>query len=302
MNRTIVGLKVTRQWGRLVVAFLLPATLLWAAGEGRIEKTFDTTREPRISLNNLKGHVLVRGWDKAAVHVVYTVASPRLEVDSEFLPETGPAEKIRFDTHLLDANLPADQQGADYTLDVPLGATLEIRNPQGKIVVQGMQADATVQSVGADISIRDYSGRLMVHSVAGDIEVIRPSGNVEAYSVTGNLHFVSPSTTLLHGSTTSGNILFEGDFMDRGDYILSAYSGDLEIICPPRASFELNAKTLKGKVINTMPMTHRRESASSRNANRELEAGSSLLGTRNTGKATLELTSFSGNIRIHPQY
>ena len=50
--------------------------------------------------------------------------------------------------------------------------------------------------------------------------------------------------------------------MDRGDYILSAYSGDVDIVCPPSASYELSAKTSKGKVINTMPMTHRRESAS----------------------------------------
>ena len=282
--------------GRLLGAFLLPAALMWAAGDGRTEKTFDTTREPRISLINLQGHVLVRGWEKAQVHVVYTVASPRVEVDSEFLPNTGPAEKIHFDTHLLDSTLPVNEQGADYTLDVPAGASLEIRNSQGKIFVQGMQADASVQSVGADISIRDYSGRLMVHSVAGDIEVIRPAGNVEAYSITGNLHFVSPSTTRLHGSTTSGSITYQGDFMDRGDYIFSTYNGDLDIICPVAASYELSAKTLKGKLINTMPMTHRRESASS------LGTSNSLLGSRNAGKATLELTSFSGNIRIHPQY
>jgi DUF4097 and DUF4098 domain-containing protein YvlB len=282
--------------GRLLGAFLLPAALMWAAGDGRTEKTFDTTREPRISLINLQGHVLVRGWEKAQVHVVYTVASPRVEVDSEFIPNTGPAEKIHFDTHLLDSTLPVNEQGADYTLDVPVGASLEIRNSQGKIFVQGMQADASVQSVGADISIRDYSGRLMVHSVAGDIEVIRPAGNVEAYSITGNLHFVSPSTTRLHGSTTSGSITYQGDFIDRGDYIFSTYNGDLDIICPVAASYELSAKTLKGKLINTMPMTHRRESASS------LGTSNSLLGSRNAGKATLELTSFSGNIRIRPQY
>lgn len=269
---------------------------MWAAGEGRLEKTFDTTREPRISLNNLKGHVLVRGWDKAQMHVVYTLASPRLEVDSEFLPNTGPADRIHFSTHLLDPALPSDEQTVDYTLDVPVGASLEIRNPQGRIRMEGMQADANVQSVGGDISIRDYSGHLSVHSVAGDIEIIRPSGNVDAYSITGNLHFVSPTTTLLHGSTTSGRILYEGDFMDRGDYILSAYSGDVDIVCPASASYELSAKTQKGKVINTMPMTHRREAASPRGAS------NSLLGTHNTGRASLELTSFSGSIHIRPQY
>jgi len=162
--------------------------------------------------------------------------------------------------------------------------------------VEGIQADANVQSVGGNISVRDYSGHLSVHSVAGDIELIRLSGNVDAYSITGNLHFVSPATTHLHGSTTSGRILFEGDFTDRGDYILSAYSGDIDIVCPPSASYELSAKTQKGKVINTMPMTRRRESAS------PLGASNSLLGTHNTGKATVELTSFSGSIHIRPQY
>jgi len=295
MNLIIVRSKSVRQILLPLGAVLLPAALMWAAGEGQIEKSFDTTREPRVSLNNVKGHVLVRGWDKALVHVVYTVASTRMEVDSEILPNTGPADKVHFETHLLDATLPASEQGADYTLDVPSGASLDIRNPQGRIRIEGMQADASLQSVGGDISIRDYSGHLTVHSVAGDIEIIRPSGTVEAYTITGNLHFISPATTKLHGSTTSGRILYEGDFMVRGDYILSAYSGDVDIVCPPSASYELSAKTLKGKVINTMPMTRRRESASS------LGASNSLLGTRNTGKATVELTSFSGNIHIRPQ-
>ncbi len=281
---------------RLLAVGLLSATSLWAAGEGRIEKTFDSSREPRISLSNLKGHVLVRGWDKAEVHLVYTVSSPRVEVDSEIYPDDGPADKIRLQTHLLDPTLPADEQVADYVLDVPAGSSLEIRNTQGKIVVQGMQADASVQSVGADISIREYSGSLLVHSVAGDIEVIHPTGSVEAYSITGNLHFVSPSTSRLHGSTTSGSIVFEGDFLDRGDYILSAYSGNLDIVCPPASSFELTAKTLKGKVFNTLAMTHRREAASSRGTE------NSLLGTHNSGRANVELTSFSGNIHIRPQY
>jgi len=69
----------------------------------------------------------------------------------------------------------------------------------------------------------------------------------------------------------------------------------LDIVCPIYASYELSAKTLKGKVINTMPMTHRRESATPRDARQ------SLLGMYNIGRANLDLTSFSPNIRIRPQ-
>jgi DUF4097 and DUF4098 domain-containing protein YvlB len=274
---------------------LVLVTTLSAAGEMRQEKTFDSTREPRISLVNIKGQILIRGWDKAQVHVVYTVPSPRAEVDTVIFPETGPADKVHFSIHELDTTGEANEAAIDYTLDVPTGSRLEIRNPQGQIRVEGIQGDASLESVGGDILVADYSGHLFVRSVGGNIEVRRPSGHVEVSSITGNLHFVSPTAVKLRGSTTSGHIIFEGDFMDRGDYILSAYSGDVDVVCPPTASYELSAKTVKGKVINTLPMTHRHRSASPQSS------ANSLLGTYNTGKATVELTSFSGTIRIRPQ-
>lgn len=277
------------------LALVLLAAATVSAGQVRQEKTFDTIREPRISLTNLTGQILIRGWDKAQVHVAYTVASPRAEVDTEILPETGPAEKLRFSIHPLYPNEGMNEAAADYTLDVPIGSRLEIRDPQGKVRVEGIQGDASIESVGGDVLVADYSGHLLVRSVGGNIEVRRPSGHVEVSSITGNLHFVSPSTIKLRGTTTSGNILFEGDFMDSGEYILSAYSGDVEVLCQPSASYELSAKTVKGKVINTMPMTHRHRSVSPQ------ASANSLLGTYNTGKATVELTSFSGTIRIQPR-
>jgi hypothetical protein len=294
-NRTITRkLPAVKQILRSLALVVVSATVVWAGGDGRSEKTLDTTREPRISLTNLKGQVLVHAWAKAQVHVVYSVASPQVEVDTEVLPDTGAAEKIHFATHLLDPAVVGEAENADYTLDVPAGASLEIRNLQGKARVVGMQADASIESVGGSIVVSDYSGHLSVRSVGGDIEIIHPSGQVDAYTITGNLHFVSPATTRLRGSTTSGNILFEGDFMERGDYHLSAYSGNVDVVCPASASYELSAITKRGKVINTLPIHRRRQPASPLDSN-------SLLGTHNTGKATVELKSFSGNIRIRPQ-
>lgn len=195
----------------------------------------------------------------------------------------------------MDPSGGTNEAATDYTLDVPLGSRLEIRNPQGRVRVEGIQGDASIESVGGDILVADYSGHLFIRSVGGNIEVSRPSGDVEVSSVTGNLHFVSPSTVKLRGTTTSGRIIFEGDFTERGDYILSDYSGDVEVVCPASSSYELSAKTVKGKVINTLPMTRRHRSASPESS------ANSLLGTHNTGKATVELTSFSGTIRIRSQ-
>jgi hypothetical protein len=273
----------------------MPVVVLGAAGANRLEKTFETSRNPRISIANMTGQISVRGWDRPQVHAVCSVPSPHLEVDTEVLPHTGQADKIHFTTHVLDPLVTGSDMAADYTLDVPVGASVEIRNPQGSVRVERLQADTSVESVSGSIVVTDVSGHLAVRSVGGNIEVIRPSGRVEAYSINGDLHFVSPITTKLRASTTSGRILYEGDFMDGGDYMLSAYSGDMDVLCPPSASFELRAKTVRGKLENALSLTPRRRSPF------PLSSGNSLFGTHNSGRATVELTSFSGAIRIRPQ-
>jgi hypothetical protein len=283
-------------WVGLALILLPAAVLAAGAKESQIEKTFDTTRSPRVSIANLVGEVTVRGWDKAQVHAAYSVLSPRVEVDTEVLPPTGAAEKVHFTTHVLDPMIGGNEKVVHYILDVPEGASVEIRNPQGGVHIERLQADdASVESVGGTIGVTDFSGHLTVRSVGGNIQIIRPSGRVEAYSITGNLHFVSPMTSRLRGSTTSGHILFEGDFGNSGDYSLSDYSGDIEIYCPAAASFELRAKTYSGKLENDFPLTTKKQSAT------PLSSGNSLLGMHNSGKATVELTSFSGTIRIRQQ-
>ncbi len=277
----------------LVFYLLVLSGSLVAADGNRSEKFFEATANPRITVTNLAGQILVRGWDKTQVHVIYTVMSPYVEMDSEAIPPSGPADRIHFATHILDPLVAGKDQTADYSLDVPMGSNLEIRNPQGSVRIEKLQGDDTsVESVGGAIFISDFTGHLFVRSVGGNIDVVRASGRVEAYSITGALHFVSPTTSKLRGSTTSGRIVYEGDFQDGGDYSLSAYSGDMDILCPRSASFELNAKTVRGKLQNEMPMTIRHRSAT------PLSSANSLFGTRLTGKATVSLKSFSGAIRV----
>lgn len=277
----------------MVVYLLVFSGTLAAADANRSEKTFETTANPRVTVTNMTGQIVVRGWDKQQVHIVCTVVSPHVEVDSEVIPPTEVPDKIHFTTHVLNPLVTGKDQTADYSLDVPMGTELEIRNPQGSVRIEKIQSDdTTVESVGAAILISDFSGHLFVRSIGGNIDVIRASGRVEAYSITGDLHFVSASTSKLRGTTTSGRIIFEGDFPVGGDYSLSAYSGDMDILCPRSASFELSAKTVRGKLLNEMPMTIRHEPAT------PLSSANSFFGTHLAGKATVSLKSFSGTIRI----
>ncbi len=275
----------------------LPLGLLSAAGAARREANFDypSTSNPRISLINLIGQVTVKGWDKKEVRASCLIASPRVEVDAEPMPAGAPAEKIHFVTHLLDPLVSSEEETTDYTLEIPLGASLEIRNRQGRVQIERLQGEAWVESAGGSISVSDVAGHLAVKSLGGDIEIIRPSGRVEASSINGNLRFVAPSSSKLRATTTSGRIVYEGDFASGGDYSLSTYSGDMEIFCPPSASYELYAKTVNGKLDNGLRIDPKRHPVAIPSS------AKGLFGTHNTGRATVVLTSFSGTIRIRPQ-
>lgn len=274
---------------------LFPAGLLMAAGPKRGEKTISTTTSPRVSISNLAGKVVVKGWNRLQVHVVYSVSSPKVTVDTEQLPGHGPAQKVHFMTYVVNRSGVEQDPTVDYIVQVPTSASLEIHDPQGSVNIESIKGDTSVDSLGGNISVANASGHLSVRSVGGNIEVIRPSGRVEAYSINGNLHFVNPKSSSLRGTTTSGTIVYEGNFVPGGDYILSDYSGDINILCPPTASFELNAKTVRGKLDNQFPVVSRGPSSSF------LSSANSFFGTRGSGEATLELTSFSGVISIRQQ-
>lgn len=280
----------------LVAALLLAPMALWAASPGRVEKTVHTTTDPEVTVNNLRGQIVVRGWEKAQVHALCNIASPRVEIDAEAMPKTGKAEKLQLTTRAVDPAVHGADETVDCTIHVPSAASLEIRNRQGSVEISKLEGELTrAESSDAAIAASDVAGHFVGRSLGGDITVIRPSGRVEAFSITGNLKFIEPTSKSLRGNTNSGRILYQGNFMPAGDYILSTYSGDIEVALPASASFDLTARTVKGKVENTFSLTPKRHSAA------PFPSASSLLGTHSTGNARVELTSFNGRIRVHQQ-
>ena len=241
-------------WLAVFLMMAAPAVVWGAAGQQHVD-TFYTTHTPHIILTNPTGTVVVKGWDRPQVYAVYIIASPRVEIDTEQVPSQGEAEKIQLATHLLDRNLQGGEAAVDYTLSVPMGASLEIRSSQGSVRVDNLSGDTWVQSVGGDITITGATGQVIARSVGGQIEIDRASGYVEASSVTGNLKLVSPTSTQVHASTTSGQIFYEGNLVPAGNYVLQTYNGDINILCPPSSSFELNARCVHCKVFNHLKLS-----------------------------------------------
>jgi hypothetical protein len=281
--------------GLSLALLVVPKGLMLADGGSRLEKSIQCTSTPRVTITNPTGGVVVvRGWDRSEVHAICNAASSKVAVDWDQMPASGDAEKVRFATHLLDSQAGPQEKTVNYEIDIPNGASLEIFNPSGSVTVQGVSGDDWVESVSGPVIVTDGAGHTSVTSLNGNIQLIRPTGRVEVNSITGDLRFVASVSNNVRAETTSGNIYFDGDFEPLGSYSLVSYQGNLDVSCPSTDSLELLARTAKGKIDNELHLRHpeRRSYA---------PPGSSAFGTIDTGKATVNLRSYSGTIHIHPR-
>src|SRR5690348_11576881 len=91
--------------------------------------------------------------------------------------------------------------------------------------------------------------------------------------------------------TSTGNIVFNGQYLPNGSYRLKDYSGVVEVRFSPADSFDLSATSLKGKVNNEAKLEPSHHGFLPR-------IGNSLVGALNAGRARVEVTSFNGTINI----
>ncbi|HUL17086.1 MAG TPA: DUF4097 family beta strand repeat-containing protein [Terriglobales bacterium] len=258
---------------------------------------------------HLEKHFQVKGHP---VVVIQNVANGRIEVKSAKNPEvvvTGsqPSDKIGIETEqagdrvdvtatVLDpAASPADLE-EDLQLTVPEETELQIKTQAGLIYVEQVLGDMKLESVAGDVHLKEVSGYIIVKTTGGSLVCTQCGGKLDFASISGGAQILQPQLTNVTVSTISGNILFDGDFIRTGLYSMRSGKGLVEVRFSGSDSFDLNAQTATGTVDNRAeaflkPDTHGVRHAASKFTK-------SFFGTLGGGLAKVELSSYSGTIRI----
>jgi DUF4097 and DUF4098 domain-containing protein YvlB len=255
----------------------------------RVEKHFTVQSKPKITVRNSNGRIQVKAWTRNEVLVAWTNASGKSVVETE---EAG--NRVEVSTRLSDAGISADDSKTDFEITVPIESELNVRTDSGNVTVDSVHGDMTFDTVGANLQLSDVDGYMVVKTIDGSLLCTRCSGKLEANSISGNVQMIQPALDSVRVQTSSGNIFFDGSFLSRGIYIMKNFSGTIEVHFASSDSFDVNATSLKGNVVNQAtfkPDTH----GSSHPASKW---GQSLFGTMNEGHAKVELSSFSGTIKI----
>ena len=282
---------MARAHRNLLVSFaLLSLPLAAAAQQEEIVWTFPAPSGTMMEVRNQTGRVVVESWNEPQVKVIAVRHSRAVEVHFE---QAANAKQIHVHTHLLQSSAAASERTVDYTLWAPPDLQLKITLDSGNLQVADFREDVTIETVAANVLLRNLSGYTSVKTLNGSVQVESSSGRLEVTSISGNLSFRDLDTRYLVANTTSGDISYEGDFRSGGSYDFRNHDGAIEVWAPATASFELTANSVRGEVTSEFPLNRRSHGSVPQSA-----GARSLLGTVHSGEALVSLTSFSGRIRL----
>lgn len=318
-QRILIGVAVVGLlWGAQARAAVGVPADGWGA-QDQTEKFSKTVPFPKggaFDLSNISGNIVITGGagdqvvidavkrgktaeDLKAVQIEVTTTANRVEVRTRY-----PQERRNINTSV------------DYTVSLPRGAGVNARSVSGDMKVSNVDGALRVETVSGNVAVtsaaqlegaKTVSGDVTVETAgsAGDMSAASVSGSVklravkakgiDTNSVSGDVSLTDVTCDRAKANSISGAITFDGPLAKGGRYMLQSHSGDVTVRLVGASGFELNASTFSGDITSAVELTAKVGGESGRQGRPH---GESMRGVYGDGGAILELSSFSGDIRI----
>jgi DUF4097 and DUF4098 domain-containing protein YvlB len=271
--------------------FLLTGTPASGAAQ-HFEKHFPVKGHPVVCIHNIgNGRIEVKSTKGSEVIVAGTQASSKVSLETE-----NAGDRIDVSANIVDVTAQPAETEVNFQLSVPEETELELKTQTGLIYVEQVMGDMTLQSVAGDVHLKEVSGYIVVRTTHGSLVCAQCAGKLDFNSVSGSAQLLQPGLTSVNLFTTSGNILFDGDFIRTGIYTMRSGKGTVEVHFSGNDSFDLNAQTATGTVDNQAEAYLKPDSHGVKHMASKFTKG--LFGTVGSGLAKVELSSYSGTIRI----
>jgi DUF4097 and DUF4098 domain-containing protein YvlB len=289
MNSSMMGRSVLPVLG---AGLLLFSGVAAKASGQRLERQFAVTGRPVVMIQAMgSGRIEVKSWKNSLVIVNASRASDKIAVDIE---QAG--DRIDVTANALDTEAQPSELEANFQITVPEDTELQLKTQTGLIYVEQVIGDMTLQSVAGDVHLKEVSGYIVVRTTGGSLVCTQCAGKLEFRSVSGGAQILQPALTNVSLFTTSGNIFYDGDFIRTGIYTMQSGKGTVEVHFSGADSFDLSAQTTMGTVDNRASAYLKPDSHGMKHMASKFAKG--FFGTVGQGLAKVELSSYSGTIRI----
>ena len=259
----------------------------------------------RIDIDNVKGRIEVRAWDRNEVRITGTLGDgvEKLVIDGD---RNDLEVRVEYPQRM--GGWRGDRSGPTVlVLQVPLRADLDIESVSADIDVDGVApGDLDIETVSGNVVVAAAPGKASVSSVSGDLRLTLNTADAKSESVSGDIGLSGRLDGEVHAETVSGDIAIDS----RGERVkrlsTGTVSGDAEVRVALAQGGEIHSETVSGDIRLRMPKAlsarERGESFSG-----DLEApgatvhkeefgpGQSLEARYGSGAGEIRIESFSGD-------
>jgi len=240
------------------VLLAVAAVFLWRTlgeevpGASVARDSIDSAREPKVSITNGPGDVVVEGASGSEPAVEYEVTRYAAAGDPQAARSAAAEVPVDVSREGSTVTLETDgggRTGADYDVRMPAGGGVEVEAEVGNVSVAGLDGNVTVRAESGDVTVRDVAGDVSVESEQGDVTVggmRTDTGNLELVVGSGDVVLEDLILGTLEADVEAGDVTLSGRFSGEGR--VSVETGDITANLPPGDATNLAFETLVGGI------------------------------------------------------
>ena len=267
-------------------------------------------RDGRVSISNVSGDIVVTGGsgDEVSIEAVKHTRGDRNELAGvEIIVEERAGRvdvRAEHDRYRSNRGRRGDSASVDFTVTVPVSASLDVHSVSGSLKVTGVRGAVRAETVSGNVTTADTPNLEHAKSVSGDVSLTGAAaeGDLSAGSVSGNITAKGLKARGLDLGSVSGSVEYAGAIARNGRYEINSHSGTVRLMLANPSGFELTANSFSGSIRSDLPLTIGGDSARERDPNRgrrrEGNDAHNMRATFGDGSATLSIRTFSGDIII----
>ena len=309
----------------MILTLALSPVLAWA-GEA-IDQSISVPSDGHIYIDNQRGNVVIKGWDKNELKVTGTLDD---KAEGFLLENRG--SRTDFVVNMpksYNSNWDDNSEGSKLTIFMPVTSAVNFEGVSVDVKISELRSDARIGTVNGDIDAKQLVGNITLETVNGSIDALNLGGELRYQTVNGDIEDVDSQgqlmMTLVNGdvrsNTKAEDIRFEnvnGDLTLRvntlGKLSASTVNGELEVyVNELTKEAQIRAESVSGDFDLYLPMNISArfdieahaggDISNALSSDKPLQAkygpGESLHFNLGQGEAEVDITTISGDISLY---
>ena len=283
----------------------------------KFSKTVPLARGGTFDLSNISGDIVITGGSGDQVVIDAVKKGKSADQFKEVTIEvTATANRVDVRTRYPEGRRNI-RVSVDYTVTVPRAAAVNVKSISGDEKLSGLDGELHANTISGSVSVTAASDVRSVEAISGDVHLTTAkssgtltvssisggvtlkdvkAGGIQISSISGDVKAEEIASNRVSAKSISGEIAFAGPLAKGGRYELTSHSGDVKVYTSDKVGVEVSASTFSGDITSDLALTMKAGGDAAPGRGGRMRQ--TVQGTFGDGSAVLQLSSFSGNIRI----